>query len=102
MKNVIKCSYSDIYPLEKLIPNPRNDNDHKKEHAELLAKVMKARGIRHPIIVSKKSGFIVAGHLRKMAAEINGYDSYPVDIQDFKNEAEEKCKNLVFENKFHS
>lgn len=89
MKNVIKCSYSDIYPLEKLIPNPRNDNDHKKEHAELLAKVMKARGVRHPIIVSKNSGFIVAGHLRLMAAKINGYDSYPVDIQEFENEAEE-------------
>lgn len=83
------CSYSELVPLEKLVPNPRNDNKHEKEHAELLAKVMRARGIRHPIIVSKRSGFIVAGHLRLMAALINNYESYPVDYQDFESEADE-------------
>jgi len=85
----IKCSYSELYPLEKLIPNPRNDNQHTEKHAQLLAKVMSARGVRHPIIVSKNSGFIVAGHLRLLAAKLNNYESYPVDIQEFDNEAEE-------------
>lgn len=78
-----------MYPIEKLIDHPRNDNIHKEKHAQMLAKVMEARGVRHPIIISKKSGFIVAGHLRKQAAIINGYENYPVDIQDFENEAEE-------------
>lgn len=85
----IFCAYSELWPLDKIIPNPKNDNDHKQEHAELLAKFMNARGIRHPIIISKRSGFIVAGHLRLMAAQLLGLEKYPVDIQEFENEAEE-------------
>ena len=85
----IKCKYSEIVSLEKLVENPRNDNKHKQEHAELLAKVMKVRGIRHPIIVSKRSGFIVAGHLRLSAAKILGLNEFPIDLQDFENEADE-------------
>lgn len=83
------CSHSDMWDLEKLVPNPRNDNKHRQEHIELLSKVFTARGIRHPIIVSKKSGFIVAGHLRLLAAEFLELKDYPVDVQDFENEAEE-------------
>ena len=78
-----------MYQLEKLIPNPRNDNKHEDKHVDLLAKVIKARGIRHPIIVSKRSGFIVAGHLRRLAAIKLGLEEFPVDIQDFENEADE-------------
>ena len=85
----VKCAYTKLVKLEKLIPNPLNDNDHKEEHVDLLAKVMEARGIRHPIIVSKRSGFIVAGHLRLLAAKALGIEKYPVDEQDFENEADE-------------
>lgn len=85
----IFCAYTELWPLDKIIQNPKNDNDHKQEHAELLAKFMSARGIRHPIIISKRSGFIVAGHLRLMAAQLLGLEEYPVDIQEFESEAEE-------------
>ena len=83
------CSHTKMWDLEKFIENPRNDNRHKDEHVDLLAKVFSARGIRHPIIISKKSGFIVAGHLRLLAAQKLGLEKYPVDMQDFENEAEE-------------
>lgn len=86
---MIKCAYTDLFDLIKLIPHPDNDNEHKQEHAELLADVIRANGIRHPIIVSKRSGFIVAGHLRLMAAKLLGLEQFPVDMQDFENEAEE-------------
>lgn len=85
----IHCAYTELWALDKFVENPKNDNDHKKEHAELLAKFMSVRGVRHPIIVSKRSGFIVAGHLRLMAAHILGLEEYPVDLQDFENEADE-------------
>jgi len=83
------CSYTAMCDVEKFVENPRNDNRHRDEHVDLLAKVFSARGIRHPIIISKKSGFIVAGHLRLLAAQKLGLEKYPVDMQDFENEAEE-------------
>ena len=85
----VKCAYTKLVELDKLIEHPRNDNNHLEKHANLLAKFMKTRGIRHPIIVSKKSGFIVAGHLRLWAAKILGLENFPVDEQDFENEADE-------------
>jgi hypothetical protein len=85
----VKCSFSKMELLEKLIPNPRNDNRHQPKHAEALAKIMRARGIRHPIIVSKRSGFIIAGHLRLEAARVLGLEEYPIDLQDFENDADE-------------
>ena len=75
--------------LTDLVPHPRNDNKHKEEHVKLLAKNFQRHGVRHPIIVSKRSGFIVAGHLRLMGAEYLEMQSYPVEIQDFESEAKE-------------
>lgn len=85
----VKCAYTNLVELEKLVVNPRNDNQHKAEHVELLAKVLKFNGIRHPIIVSKRSGFIVAGHLRLLAASKLELNEFPVDYQDFENESDE-------------
>jgi len=85
----IKCTHSKMELIHKLVPNPKNDNKHDQKHAELLAKIIKARGVRHPIIVSKKSGFIVAGHLRLEAAKILGMEKFPIDEQDFENDADE-------------
>lgn len=89
MDDLFKLSQWELKDLETLVPNPKNDNKHKEEHVDLLAKVMKARGVRHPIIVSKRSGFIVAGHLRLAAARKLGLNKYPVEEQEFKSEADE-------------
>jgi len=89
IKMEIDCAYDELVSLDKLIENPRNDNDHEEDHAKLMAKVMIARKVRHPIIVSKRSGFMAAGHLRKWGAELNGWESFPVNYQDFESEADE-------------
>jgi hypothetical protein len=75
--------------LVSLVPNPKNANRHNDQQIQLLAKIMKFQGWRHPIVVSKRSGFIVAGHGRLMAAKLNGWTEAPVDEQDFENEAAE-------------
>jgi len=85
----IKCSFKKIVGIEALIPHPKNTNNHPEKQIELLAKIMKFQGIRHPIIVSNLSGFIVAGHGRRLAALKNRWTEYPVDYQDFENEAQE-------------
>lgn len=85
----IKCSFKEMVSVEKLVVNPRNTHKHNDKQVELLAKLIDFHGFRHPIIVSKKSGFICAGHGRLLAAKKLGLAEVPVDYQDFNNEAEE-------------
>ena len=72
-----------------LIPHPKNPNRHPAKQIELLARVIQHQGWRNPIVVSKRSGFIVAGHGRLMAAEKMGVQMVPVDLQEFETEADE-------------
>jgi len=85
----IDCAYDELVPLEKLVPNPRNNNKHSKEQIELLAKHITAHGYRYPIVVSNRSGFIVSGHARLEALSFLKEEKAPVDFQDFETEAEE-------------
>lgn len=94
----IKCLYDELLPLHKIIPNPKNPNEHFPDKTKLLANNIDYQGIRWPIIISKRSGFIVAGHGRLYAAQLLGYENYPVVYQDFLSEAQE-FEFLVADNK---
>ena len=85
----VKCAFQKLVPLENLAPNPKNTNKHSEKQVNLLANIISYQGIRHPIIVSKRSGFIVAGHCRLESAKRLGLESFPVDFQDFENEGQE-------------
>ena len=85
----IKCTYSEIRDIDKCVENPRNSNKHSTKQIAALAKIIKARGFRHPIVISKRSQFIVAGHGRLEAARLLGMEKVPVDVQDFESEADE-------------
>jgi len=85
----VKCEHDKLEDIHKVIDNPKNPNKHDDKQVGLLAKLIDYTGFRHPIIVSKRSGFIVAGHGRLLAAKKLGYEQVPVDYQDFKDEAEE-------------
>jgi ParB-like chromosome segregation protein Spo0J len=85
----INCSHQKLVPIEQLIAHPSNANKHSKRQVEMLAKIMKYQGWRHPIVVSKLSGFIVAGHGRLAAAKLNGWTECPVDTQDFEDKTQE-------------
>lgn len=94
----IKCSHSEIVDIDLLTPNPLNPNEHPNDQINLLAKIMKHQGWRSPIVVSNRSGFIVKGHGRLMAAKMNGWTQAPVDRQDYANEADEYA-DMVADNK---
>jgi DNA modification methylase len=85
----VYCAYDDLVNVTELKPNPQNPNAHPDLQIEKLAAIIDGQGWRHPITVSRLSGFIVAGHARLAAAIHLGVDSVPVDYQDFKSEAEE-------------
>jgi hypothetical protein len=85
----INCSHDELVSLHKIIPNPKNPNKHSPEQIERLSKLIDYQGQRHPIIVSKRSGFVVVGHGRLEAIKKLGWDSAAVNFQDFNDEAQE-------------
>lgn len=91
MKNLFKCSYSDILPIKEALKkvNPRNNNIHSDEQIKILAKIINFQGQRSPIVISKRSGLIQKGHARLYAMDYLKWDSVAVDYQDYKTENEE-------------
>ena len=79
----IACAYSELKDPSLLLPSSKNPNVHSEAQIERLAKLIEYYGFRHPIVVSKNSGFIVAGHGRWMAATKLGLKEVPVDYQEF-------------------
>jgi DNA modification methylase len=79
----LHCKYDDLIDPKLLSEHPKNRNVHSKPQIERLSSVYKYNGVRHPIIVSRQSGFIVAGHGRKRAAIKAGMKTFPVVYQDF-------------------
>ncbi len=94
----ILCAHTDVADIQSLIANPKNPNKHSEEQIKLLAKIMKYQGVRNPIVVSKRSGFITKGHARLEAAKLNQWEKMPVDRQDYKSEADEYA-DMVADNK---
>jgi len=92
------CAHDSLADTSELIPNPRNPNKHPINQIEILSKIIKSQGWRSPIVVSKRSGFIVKGHGRYQAALKLGVDKIPVDFQNYENEAKEYA-DLVADNR---
>jgi hypothetical protein len=85
----VYCRYSAIIPVGEVKPNPGNPNKHPDEQIKKLAYVVESNGWRNPIVVSTRSGLIVKGHGRLMAAVKLGKCAVPVEYQDYESEAAE-------------
>ncbi len=85
----IHCKYDQLLNPKDLKNHPKNRNKHGQDQIERLAELYEYQGIRHPIVVSKMSGFIVAGHGRKLAAIRAGIKEMPVVYQDFESSEQE-------------
>tara|TARA_R100000664_G_scaffold9860_1_gene16415 strand:+ start:12050 stop:12661 length:612 start_codon:yes stop_codon:yes gene_type:complete len=81
-----------------LVPHPQNPNKHPDKQIALLAKIIRNSGWRSPIVVSKKTGFIVSGHGRLEAAKLLNVQNVPVDVQEFASDADEYA-HLVADNR---
>lgn len=75
--------------ISELRPSPKNRNKHSDEQIERLKQIIQYQGFRNPIIVSNRSGYIVAGHGRLMAASKLGMTHVPVIYEDFESEEQE-------------
>ena len=96
--STIYCAHTDMVATDSLVENPRNPNRHPEEQIVALAKIIRHQGWRNPIVVSRRSGFVVKGHGRLLAARMLGLAEVPVDYQDYENEAAEWA-DMVADNK---
>jgi len=85
----IHCLFDNLIDPKSIKDHPKNRNKHGNDQIERLAELYKYHGVRHPIIISKKTGFIVAGHGRKLAAIRAGIKEFPVVYQDFDSDDSE-------------
>ena len=94
----VHCSYLRLADVTSIVPHPKNPNKHGDTQVALLAKIIKHQGWRSPITISKRSGFVVAGHGRLQAAALLQVEQVPVDEQEFSSEADELA-HLVADNR---
>lgn len=92
------CSFQELRDPATLTPHPRNPNRHGDRQIEMLSRIIRHQGWRNPIVVSARSGFIIAGHGRLAAALKLGLTEVPVDVQEFATEADEWA-HLVADNR---
>lgn len=85
----IKSKEIQLVDTSTLVLNPKNNNKHPPEQIDRLAKLIQFQGFRNPVVVSNRTGFVVAGHGRIEAAKKMGMNLVPVMYQDFDNEAQE-------------
>lgn len=85
----VRCLFDKMVPVSELKPHALNRNDHPDSQTDQLAKIIKFQGWRHPIIVSKLTGFIVAGHGRLAAAKKLNLTEVPVSFQEFTDSDQE-------------
>jgi len=84
-----------LVDVDTLKPNPRNPNKHPDGQLDLYAKVIRRQGWRRPIVVSRQSGLVVAGHGAVQTAKRMGWKLVPVDYQDFVSKEDEMAHMLA-------
>ena len=90
----VMCSYDKLMSITDIKLNPQNPKQHIENEVQLLSRMIQSEGWRAPVILSKRSGFVIQGHGRILAAQKLDAEFIPVNYQDYDNEAQEKA-NLI-------
>jgi ParB-like chromosome segregation protein Spo0J len=90
----IQSKKIEFVPIGNIQPNKKNRNLHSEEQIDRLCQIIKYQGFRTPLIVSNRSGLLVAGHGRLLAAKKLGIETLPVLYQDFEDEDQEYAAQI--------
>jgi len=85
----IKATSIVMVPINKIIPNGKNNNIHTEEQKRYARKIFDYQGFRAPLLISNRTGKLVAGHLRLEIAKEKGVKELPCMFQDFDSEEQE-------------
>lgn len=94
----VYCAFDEIVSIKSMVPHPQNPNKHPEAQIKLLARIIQEQGWRAPITVSTRSGYIVRGHGRLMAAQSLGTGHVLVEYQNYDSEESEKA-DMIADNK---
>lgn len=86
---MIQSREIELVPIKEIKINPKNRNKHDNAQIERLIKIIGYQGFRNPLIVSNRTGLLVAGHGRLEAARKMKLKEVPVMKQDFADDAQE-------------
>lgn len=82
----LKIEYVDTDDIK---PHPKNTNKHTTEQIDKLVRTFEIDGFRDPLVVSRKTNYIISGHGRYEAAKKHGIIEIPVVFQEFRDETHE-------------
>jgi len=71
---------------QSLEPHPENPHINSEEKLERLGELIDYQGLRNPIIIDKKSGFVVAGCGRLEVSKRKNIKEIPAIIEEFDSE----------------
>jgi hypothetical protein len=89
------ASHIERWPLERLTPYDRNARTHSPEQVAKLAASIAEFGFVNPILVDRRTGTIIAGHGRLMAAQQLGLAEAPVIVLDHLSDAQRRAYVLA-------
>lgn len=78
-----------LVPLKDIKLNPKNRNKHPADQIDRLVKIIQETGFRRPGTISNRTGFLVCGEGRYLAAKKIGLKEMPIMYQDYKDAAQE-------------
>lgn len=79
----IRAETISLVPMNEIKLNPDNRNKHSEEQIARLVELIKYQGFRNPGTISNRTGILIAGEGRYLAAERVGMTHFPVIYQDF-------------------
>lgn len=91
---MIRANQIELVEISKIVPNPKNRNKHSEGQIHKLAEIIRYQGFRSPLLISNRTGMLVAGHGRLLAAKLLGYTHVPVMYQDFNSEEQEYAAQI--------
>lgn len=93
--SVIQSKEIKIVPLTAIKLNPKNRNKHPADQVDAIVKVLRYQGFRRPVTISNRSGLLVCGEGRYLAAKKLGMTAIPATYQDYENEAQEYADGIA-------
>lgn len=94
----VYCTYDELADIATIKPNPRNPNKHPEAQIDLLARIITDKGWRANITVSRRSGLVVKGHGRLLAAQKAGCSQVPIEWQEYATDNDE-INDLIADNR---
>jgi DNA modification methylase len=87
----VKCAHDVMMPIAELKArfHPKNPNKHSQAQIEYIGRILKYQGARRPVNISKQTDLVIVGHGRVLGAESIGWTHYPVNFQDYADDAQQ-------------